>query len=208
MDTKNKASAGRDKAQGAGHAATPMTVLVLPGWMDSDPAHWQSRWEHHHGYQRVTQNDWVWPKRGDWMARLDEVVQTIPGRAVLVAHSLGCHLVAAWAAHSTHAQRVCLAMLVAPPDLERGDMPPNLSGWRPMSRSRIPFAALAVVSTNDPYCDVERAWHLASDWGASVVALGERGHINGESGLGDWDGGHAMLRRLMHDVAAVPRQAG
>jgi uncharacterized protein len=176
-----------------------MHVLLLPGWLDSDSNHWQSRWQLRHGYQRVTQSDWVWPKRGDWMARLDEVVQSLEGDLVLVAHSLGCQLVASWASHTQHASRVKFAMLVAPPDLDRGDLAPNLSPWRPATRTRLPFAALAVVSNDDPYCDVDKAWRLANDWGASVVAIGDRGHINGESGLGDWDGGHAMLRRLMNE---------
>ena len=49
---------------------TECRILLLPGGLDSDPAHWQSRWERLHGYRRVTQGDWLWPKRGDWMARL------------------------------------------------------------------------------------------------------------------------------------------
>ena len=52
---------------------TECRTLLLPGWLDSGPAHWQSRWEALYGWRRVTQSDWVWPKRGDWMARLEEV---------------------------------------------------------------------------------------------------------------------------------------
>ena len=49
-------------------------VLLLPGWLNSGPEHWQSRWEALHGHRRVEQDDWLWPRRGDWMARLDEVL--------------------------------------------------------------------------------------------------------------------------------------
>ncbi len=49
-------------------------ILLLPGWLDSGPDHWQSRWQLRHGYRRVTQDDWLWPKRGDWMARLEDVL--------------------------------------------------------------------------------------------------------------------------------------
>jgi hypothetical protein len=35
---------------------------------------------------------------------------------------------------------------------------------------------------------------MAGHWGSRFVDLGERGHINAESGLGDWPEGHAMLR--------------
>ena len=116
----------------------PARLLLLPGWLNSDGAHWQSRWEVLHGDERVEQDDWVWPKRGDWMARLDEVVLEAERPAVLVAHSLGCQLVAAWAAHSRNAMRVRAALLVAIPDTERVDMAPNLAGWRPVVRRRLP----------------------------------------------------------------------
>ena len=79
-------------------------VLLLPGWQNSGPRHWQSLWEREHGYTRVDQHDWMRPRRGDWIARLEEVLLAQTGPAVLVAHSLGCHLVAAWAAsHATAA---------------------------------------------------------------------------------------------------------
>ena len=88
----------------------PGRVLLLPGWLDSDAEHWQSRWERCHGYTRVVQSDWLWPRRGDWMARLEEVLLGGDAPALLVAHSLGCHLVAAWAAHSRHVARVSGAL--------------------------------------------------------------------------------------------------
>ncbi|MED5621011.1 RBBP9/YdeN family alpha/beta hydrolase [Ideonella sp. BN130291] len=171
-------------------------ILLLPGWQNSGPDHWQSRWERLHGDQRVEQADWEWPRRGDWMARLDEVLQASDTSAVLVAHSLGCHLVAAWAAHSRHTARVRGALLVAIPDVERADMPPQLHNWRPIVRQRLPFAALAVLSTDDPYGDLPRTEAIAGAWGAPVQLAGPRGHLNGDSGLGDWPEGRALLQSL------------
>ena len=176
-------------------------VLLLPGWLDSGPTHWQSRWEALHGYARVEQDDWLWPRRGDWMARLDDVVQDGSGPVVFVAHSLGCQLVAAWSAHSRYARRAVGALLVAPPDTERDDMPPNLFNWRPIPRTRLPFASLAVISSDDPYCAPERAAQMARDWGSASFDVGPRGHINGESGLGDWPEGQALLRTLLSDAS-------
>jgi uncharacterized protein len=172
-------------------------VLLLPGWLNSDAAHWQSRWQALHDCARVEQDDWLWPRRGDWMARLDDVLLANATPAVLVAHSLGCQLVAAWAAHSRHAARVRAALLVAPPDTERADMPPNLFNWRPIVRARLPFASLVVHGDDDPYCASERAIQMASDWGSERRCIGARGHINGESGLGDWPEGRVLLRDLI-----------
>lgn len=171
----------------------PPRVLLLPGWMNSDAGHWQSRWEALHGDRRVEQADWEWPRRGDWMARLEEVLLEDARPAVLVAHSLGCHLVAAWAAHSQHIDRVRGALLVAPPDTERPDMPPNLFNWRPIVRARLPFPAQTVLSSDDPYCALARGHRMAADWGAEIQEIGARGHINASSGLGDWTEGRAML---------------
>jgi uncharacterized protein len=174
-------------------------VLLLPGWQNSGPRHWQSRWEATLGHWRVQQSDWDWPKRGDWMAQLDEAVlahASPQAPALLAAHSLGCQLVAAWAAHSQHTARVCGALLVAPPDTERDDMPPQLSGWRPIVRQRLPFAARVVYSDDDPFCASPRAMQMATDWGAPAEGIGARGHINSDSGLADWPQGLAWLMQL------------
>ena len=126
-------------------------VLLLPGWLNSDPGHWQSRWERLFGYQRVEQADWEWPRRGDWMARLEEVLLAESEPVVLVAHSLGCQLIASWAEHSKNTASVAAALLVAPPDTEAQQMPPQLHNWRPIRRGRLPFPSIAVISSDDPY---------------------------------------------------------
>jgi predicted alpha/beta hydrolase family esterase len=177
----------------------PENVLILPGWQNSGPAHWQSRWESAHGYRRVEQHDWMTPQRGDWMARLEDVVLGTDGPVVLVAHSLGCILTAAWAAHSRHTARVRGALLVAPGDSERPDLRDQLPSWSPIVRQRLPFPALLVGSHDDPYCRFERAQGFAADWGARFIDLGNAGHINADSGLGDWPQGRAWLEELQKD---------
>ncbi len=171
-------------------------ILLLPGWLDSGPGHWQTRWEAAHGDIRVQQADWLWPRRGDWMARLEEVLLEDERPALLAAHSLGCHLVAAWAAHSRHTGRVRGALLVAPPDLEQPDTPVQLHGWRPVVRQALPFPATLVYSEDDPFGRADAAQDLARAWGAEARSIGARGHINAASGLGDWDTGRAWLQAL------------
>ena len=174
-------------------------VLTLPGWQNSGPDHWQTLWEHQHGDQRVEQHDWLRPLRGDWIARLDEVLLAQPAgaRVLLAAHSLGCIAVAAWAAHSRHTGRVQGALLVAPGDVERDDLRAQLPSWAPIARHRLPFPSLLAGSQNDPYCSVDKARALAADWGAGFRDQGARGHLNAESGLGDWPAGRALLDELM-----------
>ncbi|WP_439520706.1 RBBP9/YdeN family alpha/beta hydrolase [Hydrogenophaga sp.] len=176
----------------------PQNVLTLPGWQNSGPEHWQSRWEITHGYRRVDQHDWMHPKRGDWTTRLEDVLLGCDEPAVLVAHSLGCLLTAAWASHSKNTDRVKAALLVAPGDAEREEMRPVLPTWSPISMDRLPFPSVLVGSRNDPYCSFERAQALAMAWGSRFVDLGDAGHINADSGLGDWPQGHAVLVELMN----------
>ncbi|MFN3738628.1 RBBP9/YdeN family alpha/beta hydrolase [Hydrogenophaga sp.] len=177
----------------------PENVLILPGWQNSGPAHWQSRWEALHGYRRVDQHDWMAPRRGDWSARLEEVLLGCDEPAVLVAHSLGCLLTAAWALHSRNTHRVKAALLVAPGDAEREELQPVLPSWSPVVMQRLPFPSVLVGSRNDPYCTFERAQAMAGAWGSRFIDLGDAGHINADSGLGDWPQGHAWLDELKKD---------
>jgi predicted alpha/beta hydrolase family esterase len=183
----------------------PSAVLILPGWQNSGPLHWQSRWEAAHGFQRVEQHDWLRPLRGDWTARLEEVLLGLDEPAVLVAHSLGCLLVAAWAEHSRNTHLVKGALLVAPGDVEREALQPVLTSWSPVALQRLPFASVLVGSRNDPYCSAERARQFAEAWGSRWVDAGERGHLNADSALGDWPEGLALLQTLRnHHPAAAP----
>ncbi len=184
--------------------APGLHVLVLPGWQNSGPAHWQSRWEAAYGDTRVEQSDWLHPLRGDWMMRLEEAIADLEqGEAApqvaLVAHSLGCQLVAAWAAHSKRTARVRAALLVAPPDVEREEVRAPLHSFTPIVRQALPFASLAVISSDDPFCDPARARAMAAHWGSRILEAGPRGHLNADSGLGDWPEGRLLLAELLRN---------
>jgi len=173
-------------------------VLILPGWQGSGPQHWQSLWQDQSGFQRVEQHDWLRPLRGDWVARLEDVVLSLDAPAVLVAHSLGCMLVAAWAAHSRNTHCVKAALLVAPGDVEQDALRPVLASWSPIPLPPLPFKSTQVASRDDPYCSFARAQTFAQAWGSRLVDAGALGHINADSGLGDWPQGQVMLNELIH----------
>lgn len=174
-------------------------VLILPGLFNSGPEHWQSRWEAvHPEFRRVIQEDWERPRCADWMARLDAAVAATPN-AVLVAHSSSCALVAHWVARGGSG-RVRGALLVAPSDPEAPSYPVGPTGFAPMPRTRLPFPSVVVASTNDQYVSVERARGFAEAWGSRLVIVGDAGHINSQSGLGDWPAGFALLQELRDDT--------
>lgn len=176
-------------------------MLLLPGWQNSGEGHWQTLWENYYGDQRVLQHDWMTPRRGDWMAQLDVAVAEHPApRLLLAAHSLGCHLVTAWSQHSQYTGKIAGALLVAPPDTAQTDWPPLLPSWRTPVLERLPFPALLLSSTDDPFDQAGTAAQLATAWGATQVSLGTRGHVNADSGLGLWPQGRAYLRSLLDEL--------
>jgi len=184
-----------------------MPVLLLPGWQNSGAAHWQSLWEAAHGDLRVEQHDWMHPLRGDWVARLEEVLLQHADRrrapVLLAAHSLGCLLVAAWAAHSRHAHLVAGALLVAPGDPASAPVQGVLHSWMPVVRERLPFPSILVGSRDDPYCSFARAQEFAQSWGSRFIDYGHRGHINADSALADWPEGRRWLDSLRHPLSSL-----
>ncbi len=189
-----------------------LNILLLPGWQNSGPAHWQSHWERQFGYQRVEQHDWMRPLRGDWLARLQDVVLALeqdrapdaPPRIVLAAHSLGCQLVASWAASSGLAHRIKASLLVAPGDTQCPELASVLHSWSPPALRKLPFPSQLLSSRDDPYCSFSRARLFADAWGAQFVDCGKLGHINSDSDLGDWPAGHARLLNLCQAGGAMP----
>lgn len=171
-------------------------ALILPGLYNSGPEHWQSIWEaRNQELRRVIQDDWDKPRCADWIARLEEEVRVTPG-AVLVAHSSSCALIAHWVSRHGPQGRIKGALLVGPSDPEAPSYPEGPEGFAPMPLLRLPFPSVVVASTDDPYVTPERARHFAAAWGSRLVTLENAGHINGQSGLGAWPEGFALLQEL------------
>ncbi|MFF3286114.1 RBBP9/YdeN family alpha/beta hydrolase [Streptomyces sp. NPDC003023] len=185
--------------------------LVLPGYQGSGPEHWQSRWEAADpAFRRVEQADWDHPVLDDWLETLDRATAAQQGPVVLVAHSLGCVLVAHWAAERAErarqsGQAVIGALLVAPADIERAGVA-ELENFCPVPLKALPFPSIVVAASDDPWCTPERARHFADAWDARLVEAGPLGHINSDSGLGDWPAGRELLAQLRTAAEGRPEQ--
>ena len=176
------------------------TCLILPGLNGSGPGHWQTRWERcRSDCRRVQFGCWALPERRRWLSRLDAAVLAAPAPIILVAHSLGCHAVAWWAAEADPGAtgRVAAAMLVAPPDLDAPCLMEELRAFAPAPVGALPFPSLLVASRDDPYSTFESSVRLADAWAASLVDAGRQGHLNAHSHLGDWPYGQQLLDRLI-----------
>ncbi|MBS1154596.1 MAG: hypothetical protein H6R07_520 [Proteobacteria bacterium] len=175
------------------------SILTLPGWRDSGPQHWQTRWESKFpGIRRVQQHDWEKPVAADWVGVLQQAVENASGHVILVAHSLGCIAQHHWAiVHGSSARRIAGALLVAPADPVREGLSGHIQGFLPLSVRSLPYRSIVVASDDDPVCQPDRSAFLANRWGSPLVMLNGEGHINADSGLGDWDFGLRHLRRLI-----------
>lgn len=175
-------------------------ILIIPGYTNSGPDHWQTRWEGRLSTaRRVEQAQWSKPVRDEWVANVVTAIEESERPVVLVAHSLGVPT-------AIHAAReasrpVAGAFLVAPPDVANPKIrPKHLMTFGPYPRDPLPFPSLTVASRNDPFCDFEVAEDIAASWGSLFIDAGESGHLNAESGHGPWPEGSmtfaGFLRRL------------
>lgn len=165
-------------------------ILIVPGWTNSGPEHWQSRWQRKmRTARRIEQAEWDKPRLDDWVERIVEDVRAAKRPTVLVAHSCGVTAVVA-AAPRLVGSAIVGALLVAPTDFENLDVwPATQGGFAAVPRQRLPFPAKVIGSSNDPYCTVKRTQELATAWGADVSIVANAGHLNTASGHGPWPEG-------------------
>jgi predicted alpha/beta hydrolase family esterase len=175
-------------------------ILILAGLWNSGPQHWQTHWERKYSkWERAAHRDWNNPERDEWVAELDAAIAACQGMPILVAHSLGCMLVAQWAL-SKSTLKVAGAFLVAPSDTEAPSYPIPANGFAPVPMAPLPFPSIVVASTDDPFAHIDRTRAFAAAWGSRLVEIGDAGHITDSSGFGDWPEGEALLEEFCRDL--------
>jgi uncharacterized protein len=165
-----------------------LDLLFVAGLNGSGPDHWQTRWLSRLPTARlVEQADWDRPNRDHWVRAIVEACEAAERPIVLVAHSLGVTAVA-HAALLLPRGPVKGALLVSPPS-DEALVAVGAAEFAPTPTAPLPFPSLLVASHNDPYGDYGFAETKAAQWGSRLVAAGEAGHINVDSGHGPWPEG-------------------
>ena len=167
-----------------------LDILIVPGWTNSGPDHWQTRWQARlKTARRVDQDDWDKPDLQRWTERLVVAVGKATKPVMLVAHSCGVATVV-HAAGRFPENRVVGGFLVAPASESATASIPGIDPtFTPFPRDPLPFPSLLVSSRDDPHCDYDEAGEMALDWGSTFVDAGSAGHINTASGHGPWPEG-------------------
>lgn len=172
--------------------------LVIPGLGSSGVTHWQSLWEKQNPerFHRVEQTNWDLPNCDEWIEKLDEEVRKLTKPTYLIAHSLGCLTVVHWA-KKYKSDHVIGAFLVAPPDVENSKRLSFIEGFSPIPKDKLPFESVIIASTTDQYASIERANEFAHIWGSKFINIGNKGHINASSNLGNWEEGQDLLNNFI-----------
>ncbi|MDM5086508.1 alpha/beta hydrolase [Aeromonas rivipollensis] len=171
-------------------------ILLVPGLHNSGPDHWQSRWHQQFPqWQRMLGLPWDKPDLTVWSAKLASKLRSRRSRVHLVAHSFGA--LTAIAAARLQPDKVSSILIVAPADPARFGIPDEaLAG-------SIKVSALLIASRNDPWMSFERAEYWSRQWQVPLFDAGEVGHINAQSGHGEWSQGLNLLNTLHHRAEMV-----
>ncbi|HWK65560.1 MAG TPA: alpha/beta hydrolase [Rhizobiaceae bacterium] len=177
-------------------------ILIVPGYTNSGPEHWQTRWQERLSTaRRVEQAEWSKPVREDWVANVVAAVNEAERPVVLIAHSLGVPTVVH--AVPEFRKKVAGAFLVAPPDVSNPKIRPrHLMTFGPYPREVLPFPSITIASRNDPFCAYEVAEDVAAAWGSLFIDAGEAGHLNTDSGYGPWPEGSMAFAQFLSRLQA------
>jgi uncharacterized protein len=168
-------------------------VLIVPGLNNSGPGHWQTEWEQRlECSHRIELQDWSTPNFDAWVHAVEIAIDEF-APTYIVAHSFGSLATAFVTAK--HIANLRGILLVAPADPGKFDLCEKL----PASRLTVP--GILVGSLSDPWLSWPTAETLANQWGLEIECAGSAGHINVESGHGEWLEGQLILHRLLHETA-------
>ncbi|MGO4328917.1 RBBP9/YdeN family alpha/beta hydrolase [Cupriavidus sp. 2TAF22] len=182
------------------------TVVIVPGFRDHIPEHWQSLLaerlqQQGRAVRIVPQIDQDKRLRRARVANLERVVSNISGPVILVAHSVGCLITVHWAQET---ECTVQGVLLAAPTDYGSPLPPGYSdpqtladeGWTPIPRRHLKFPSIVVASRNDPLGKFERVGELAHSWGSRFVDGGEVGHLGPADGYGTWPLAEQLVQEL------------
>ncbi|MEA2098541.1 MAG: alpha/beta hydrolase [Campylobacterota bacterium] len=164
-------------------------VLLLHGWGGSDKPHWQS-WlasEIASDYGKVSFlkfSDFDFPKLDVWKKELQDELNDFQPDIVIchsLANTLWFHL-----CNDENLQEIEKLFLVAPPSMKCDieelkeffplEVPKNLNAKD----------SILITSTNDPYLTQDEAKELQNSLNIEMKVLEDAGHINADSGFGEW----------------------
>ena len=175
-------------------------VLLLHGWGGSNFPHWQS-WlagELAKDYGNVSFlrfSNYDFPNFSTWKKELTTHLEDFKPDIVIchsVANTLWFHL-----CNTNAIEKVQKLYLVAPPS-KKCDIV-ELESFFPLEMPKNAHAneTILVTSTDDPYMSMDEAKELQDSLGVEMIVLENAGHINADSGYGEWPW---ILKKIKEDL--------
>ncbi|WP_297432385.1 alpha/beta hydrolase [Sulfurimonas sp.] len=176
-------------------------VLLLHGWGGSDYPHWQS-WlagevaKEYGCVYFLKFSDFDTPKYNVWMQELKTALEGFKPD-IVICHSLANTLWFHYCLENSLEKKLQKLYLVAPPSLDCSIE--ELSEFFPAKLPATLNAAntLLITSTNDPYMTQDEAQNLQKKLDIETKVLENAGHINADSGFGEWKW---MLQELKKEL--------
>jgi len=175
-------------------------ILLLHGWGGSDYPHWQS-WlasEIAKDYGNVSFfrfSNYDFPDLAIWKKELKEHLEVFKPDIVVchsLANTLWFHL-----CNDEALSEVKRLFLVAPPSMKcKID---ELQSFFPLKIPKNYYAkeAILITSTDDPYLKTQEAEMLQKELNIENKILQNAGHINADSGYGEWQW---ILQKIKGDI--------
>ncbi len=175
--------------------AEQFDFILVPGFKNSGPEHWQSFWEREiELFHRIEQSKWEQRDIVLWIDAIGRMLTKRKRPAILIGHSLGALASACVTARGD--LDIVGGMFVAPAE------PMRFAADDRVPHQKLPVPTVVVASHNDKLISFARAKALADGWESDFIDVGEAGHINSEAGFGRWPYGLTILKELADRIVA------
>ncbi len=178
-------------------------VLLLHGWGGSDYPHWQS-WlageiaKEYGCVSFLEFSDYDFPILDVWKSELIEHLEEFKPD-IVISHSLANTLWFHLCNDKSITRNIKKLLLVAPPSLNSEIE--ELKSFFPLHVPNNLYAdeAILVTSTDDPYLTVQEAKNLQKELDIEMKVLNNAGHINADSGFGEWNWIKEVIKKGVND---------
>ena len=177
-------------------------VLLLHGWGGSDDPHWQALLAGKIATNYGTVcfpllDNCHFPSKNRWLKQTKEIIARFQPTTV-VCHSLG-NTLWFWLCQEPNIPTLQRLIMVSPPSLNTTEK--TIKSFFPC---QIPNNIHAknielIVSDNDPWISIDESKEIADAIGANYTLIENAGHINADSGYGEWELIDNMLPGDSHD---------
>lgn len=165
-------------------------TLILHGWGGSDDPHWQAKLackiaKNYGSVSFPLLDNCHFPSKNRWVKQVKEILNDFKPNTV-VCHSLANNLWL-WLSQEDDMVEVDRLFMVSMPSLTTKES--TIKSFFPCPQPNNIYAKEVhmIVSDNDPWVELKEAKEMASFYNAKLTTIKNGGHLNADSGFGEWE---------------------